>query len=67
MRPSGRPDHGCWGYYLPALPVRCADANLRFPGISNPRDATPDELRDAVPGVGETLFYLEPAREPAAR
>lgn len=39
---------------------------LRLVPISNPRDATPEQLRASVPGMGETIFYLEAAREPAA-
>jgi hypothetical protein len=34
--------------------------------ISNPRDTTSEQLRDSVPGMGETLFYLEAVREPVA-
>jgi predicted transcriptional regulator len=35
--------------------------------ISDRSRATAGELQDAVPGVGETLFYLEAERDPVAR
>ena len=35
--------------------------------ISDRSRATAEELQDAVPGVGETLFYLEADRESVAR
>jgi hypothetical protein len=38
---------------------------LRLTPIADPGRATAEELQDAIPGVGETLFYLEPAHEPA--
>ena len=36
---------------------------VRLVPISDLRDATPEQLNDAIPGVNETLFYLEPVRE----
>jgi DNA-binding HxlR family transcriptional regulator len=39
---------------------------LRLVPISDLRDATPEQLNDAIPGVNETLFYLEPASEQLA-
>jgi hypothetical protein len=39
---------------------------VRLTPIFDPAKAAPDQLRDAIPGVGETLFYLEAARDPAA-
>jgi predicted transcriptional regulator len=38
---------------------------VRLTPIADHGKATPEELRDAIPGLGETLFYLEPAGEPA--
>lgn len=39
---------------------------VRLTPISDHAKATPDQIRDAIPGMGETLFYLEAARDPAA-
>ena len=39
---------------------------VRLTPISDHARATPDQLRDAIPGMGEMLFYLEAARDPAA-
>jgi predicted transcriptional regulator len=39
---------------------------FRLTPIADRGKATPDQLRDAIPGMGETLFYLEAVREPAA-
>ncbi len=38
---------------------------LRLTPITDHAKATPDQLQDAIPGVGEILFYLEPAHAPA--
>jgi DNA-binding MarR family transcriptional regulator len=38
---------------------------VRLTPIFDPAKASPDQLQEAIPGVGETLFYLEAAREPA--
>jgi hypothetical protein len=41
---------------------------IRMVPISDLRDATREQLNDSIPGVNETLFYLEPAHEqPAIR
>jgi hypothetical protein len=42
--------------------LRQAD-RLRMVPISFLGDATPEQLNDSVPGVNETLFYLEPAQD----
>ena len=39
---------------------------LRLIPIADPARATAEQLQDSIPGVGETLFYLETAHEPAA-
>jgi hypothetical protein len=39
---------------------------IRLTPIADHARATPEQLRDAIPGVGETLFYLEAAHAPAA-
>jgi predicted transcriptional regulator len=39
---------------------------VRLTPIADHAKATPDQLHDAIPGLGETLFYLEAARDPAA-
>lgn len=33
--------------------------------ITDPSKATPEQLRDSIPGEGDTLYYLEVAHEPA--
>ena len=38
---------------------------LSMTPIADPGRAAPGELQDSIPGVGETLFYLEAAREAA--
>jgi predicted transcriptional regulator len=40
---------------------------LRLASISDQGRATAEQLQDSIPGVGETLFYLEAAHEPAVR
>jgi hypothetical protein len=39
------------------------EGRLQMVPISDLRDATAEELADAIPGVNETLFYLEMPRE----
>jgi DNA-binding PadR family transcriptional regulator len=39
---------------------------LRLTPIADHAKATPAQLSDGIPGVGETLFYLEAAHAPAA-
>jgi hypothetical protein len=39
---------------------------IRMVPISDLRDATREQLNDSIPGVNETLFYLEPAHEQPA-
>lgn len=39
---------------------------LRLFPITDLSKASPDELRDSIPGTGETLFYLEAVRDPVA-
>lgn len=39
---------------------------VRLVPISDLRDASREQLNDSIPGVSETLFYLEPVHEPAA-
>ncbi len=39
---------------------------IRLTSISDHAKATPEHLQDAIPGVGETLFYLEAAHAPIA-
>jgi hypothetical protein len=38
---------------------------VRMIPISDLRQATPGQLNDSIPGVNETLYYLEPAHERA--
>jgi predicted transcriptional regulator len=40
---------------------------IRLASLFDPGKATAEQLRDSIPGVGETLFYMEAAREPAVR
>jgi hypothetical protein len=39
---------------------------FRLTPIADHARATPQQLQDSIPGVGEVLFYLEAAHEPAA-
>ncbi len=41
------------------------EGRLRLSSISDHSRATPEELQDSIPGVGETLFNLEVAHESA--
>jgi hypothetical protein len=41
------------------------DGRMKLVTLSDLGRATPEQLQDSVPGVGETLFYLEAAHEPA--
>lgn len=34
--------------------------------ITDPSRATPEQLRDSIPGEGDTLYYLEVAHEPVS-
>jgi hypothetical protein len=40
---------------------------FRVVPITDQSKASTDQLQASIPGIGETLFYLEAAREPAAR
>jgi hypothetical protein len=40
------------------------DKKVRLTSIADRGKATPEQLQDGIPGVGETLFYLEAVREP---
>jgi hypothetical protein len=42
------------------------EGKLRMVSISDPRDATPEQLMDSIPGINETLFYVEALHEPVA-
>jgi hypothetical protein len=39
---------------------------VRLTPIADRGKVTPQQLQDAIPGVGETLYYLEGAHESAA-
>jgi hypothetical protein len=42
-------------------------SRFRIVPITDQSNASTDQLQASIPGIGETLFYLEVAREPAAR
>lgn len=42
------------------------EKRVRLTSIADRGKATPEQLQNSIPGVGETLFYLEVAREPAS-
>jgi hypothetical protein len=42
------------------------DKRIRLTPISDHARATPEQLQNAIPGVGEILFYMEAAHAPVA-